>query len=194
MTKGLNSTHGLNKNYDGNNIASILEKVADYKFKDYFIDFDRLRKGYVSEARFKSAFGNINTEFSDSEMQEIISRYSTGDGHVDYRSFCEDLDKYFRKEEKAVGASGTTSKFTKTDIKLLTDTLKDLRSTIRANRILLKPSFADFDTTNTQRVTLHQFSRVLKQLQIMPSEKAFELICRRYFDRGNTREVNYVKF
>jgi len=28
----------------------------------------------------------------------------------------------------------------------------------------------------------------------MPSEDQFDLICRNYFDKGNTREVNYVKF
>lgn len=65
---------------------------------------------------------------------------------------------------------------------------------IRANRILLKPTFADFDTTQKQRVTVQQFARVLKQLSIMPSEDAFDLICRNYFDKGNTREVNYIKF
>ena len=69
-----------------------------------------------------------------------------------------------------------------------------MRSVIKANRILLKPSFADFDTTLTQRITTQQFSRVLKQLGIMPSEDIFDLICRKYFDKGNTREVNYYKF
>ena len=65
---------------------------------------------------------------------------------------------------------------------------------IKANRILMKPSFANFDRTNKQRVTVQQFARVLKQLSIMPNEDEFDLICRNYFDKGNTREVNYVKF
>jgi Ca2+-binding EF-hand superfamily protein len=77
---------------------------------------------------------------------------------------------------------------------------------IRANRILIKPAFADFDRTQKQRVTAQQFARVLKQLGIMPTDdgagatfsatgsEKFDLLCRNYFDRGNTREVNYVKF
>jgi Ca2+-binding EF-hand superfamily protein len=72
--------------------------------------------------------------------------------------------------------------------------LNVLRKAIKANRVLLKPSFADFDTTQKQRITVQQFARVLKQLSIMPSETEFDLICRNYFDKGNTREVNYVKF
>jgi hypothetical protein len=36
---------------------------------------------------------------------------------------------------------------------------------------------------------------VLKNLQIMPaSEQVFQLIVRKYFDKGNTREVNYFSF
>jgi hypothetical protein len=35
---------------------------------------------------------------------------------------------------------------------------------------------------------------VLKQLNLIPSEEAFDLICQQYFDKGNSREVNYIKF
>ena len=65
-----------------------------------------------------------------------------------------------------------------------------------ANRILLKPQFQDFDTTKCCHITVQQFARVLKQLNLMPSESTpiFELVCRRYADRGNLKEVNYVKF
>lgn len=192
LTVGLNSTHGLNKNYSGPNVSRLLEQVASYKFKDYFLDFDRLRKGKVSEARFISAFGNTKVEFTDDEMQELISKYGSGDGQVDYRSFVDDLDKYFRKEVDS--SASAASKFSKQEIKLLTDTIKVLINTIKANRILLKPSFADFDITKKQRVTVHQFSRVLKQLQIMPSDEAFEVICKKYFDKSNTREIDYVSF
>lgn len=101
----------------------------------------------------------------------------------------------FRRETTAVAAvSGESKKFSKQEVTTLTDSLKEIRTTIKANRILLKPLFADFDTTKKQRITVQQFSRVLKQLSIMPSETAFDLVCRRYFDKGNTKEVNYVKF
>jgi hypothetical protein len=36
---------------------------------------------------------------------------------------------------------------------------------------------------------------VLKNLNIIPSnDKVFELIIRKYFDKGNTKEVNYFQF
>jgi len=31
-------------------------------------------------------------------------------------------------------------------------------------------------------------------MSLMPPEQIFELICKNYFDRSTTREVNYVKF
>ncbi len=102
------------------------------------------------------------------------------------------MHRFFRKEVPT--GSSSSSKFTREEIKTLTDGLKELRSCIKANRILLKPTFSNFDRTNKQRVTVQQFARVLKQLSIMPSEDQFDLICRNYFDKGNTREVNYVKF
>lgn len=195
ITSGLNVTHGLNKLDDGSSLMALLEKVSNYKFKDYFLDFDRLRKGYVSESRFRSGLGNVNNEFAESDIQLLLSKYTIGKDQVDYRSFCEDVDKVFRKEENPIAElAGTSQKFTRAEMKTLTDTLKALRNVIKANRILLKPTFADFDTTQKQRVTVQQFARVLKQLSIMPSDDVFDLICRNYFDKGNTREVNYVKF
>jgi len=74
-------------------------------------------------------------------------------------------------------------------------TLNDMRQKVNATRILLKPSFQDFDKSRCSHITKDQFSRVLKKLTLMPqSEQLFELIVRKYFDKGNTKEVNYVQF
>ena len=64
-----------------------------------------------------------------------------------------------------------------------------------SNRILLKPGFADFDRSKSQHITAQQFLRVMKNLNLMPpSNEMFDLIIRRYCDRGNTKEVNYFHF
>ena len=70
-----------------------------------------------------------------------------------------------------------------------------LNQHVVANRILLKPGFADFDRSKSQHITAQQFLRVMKNLNIMPpSDAMFDLIIRRYCDRGNTKEVNYFHF
>lgn len=53
----------------------------------------------------------------------------------------------------------------------------------------------DFDKAKSCRISTAQFGRVLKKLNLMPSdETVFELAVRKYFDKGNTKEVNYFRF
>lgn len=60
---------------------------------------------------------------------------------------------------------------------------------------MIKPQLQDYDRTNSCHVTAEQFRRVLKELKIIPdNESEFQLLLRRYFDKGNVREVNYFKF
>jgi Ca2+-binding EF-hand superfamily protein len=73
--------------------------------------------------------------------------------------------------------------------------LKEIRRIVAANRILLKPSFQDFDKAKCCHVTTQQFGRVLKKLGLIPtSDQVFDLISRKYFDKGNTKEINYFSF
>jgi len=58
----------------------------------------------------------------------------------------------------------------------------------------LKPQFQDFDITKCGHVTKSQFLRVLTQLGIFAPEAVLNLILRRYMDKGNADEVNYVDF
>jgi len=46
--------------------------------------------------------------------------------------------------------------------------LKEIRKIVVANRILMKPSFQDFDKAAYCHVSKDQFGRVLKKLGIMP--------------------------
>ncbi len=78
---------------------------------------------------------------------------------------------------------------------VMVSTLTEMRRIIVSNRVLLKPSFQDFDRTKSCHVTAQQFERVLKNLGIHPSkEQVFNLIIRKYLDKGNQREVNYFSF
>jgi hypothetical protein len=65
---------------------------------------------------------------------------------------------------------------------------------IKDHTILLKPHFASFDTTKRSHISVGQFSRVLKQLSLMPEEAQFDLIARAYADNNTLQDINYVKF
>jgi len=75
------------------------------------------------------------------------------------------------------------------------DAITQMNNKIKAERILLKPCFMDFDRSQQLHITQHQFLRVLKQLSLMPTNQdVFDLIIRKYCDRGTSAEVNYWKF
>jgi hypothetical protein len=44
----------------------------------------------------------------------------------------------------------------------------ELHQQVVSNRILLKPTFADFDRSKSQHISAPQFLRVMKTLTIMP--------------------------
>jgi hypothetical protein len=61
--------------------------------------------------------------------------------------------------------------------------LADIRFNIVTNRIMLKPSFQDFDRAKCCHITTDQFLRVLKKLNLFPENpQVAELLSRKYHD------------
>ena len=80
-------------------------------------------------------------------------------------------------------------------MRTMINVMTDLNRHVVSTRILLKPDFQDFDKSKSQHITQQQFLRVLKKLNLMPeSDEVFDLMIRKYCDRGNNKEVNYFKF
>jgi len=69
-----------------------------------------------------------------------------------------------------------------------------LKKLVKDHTILLKPHFSAFDKTKRSHITTDQFSRVLKQLNLLPDEKSFDLLVRAYADINTLHDVNYVHF
>ena len=68
------------------------------------------------------------------------------------------------------------------------------RQQIKNRRVLLKPTFQDFDKTQLGYVSKNQFLRILNQFDLFPNSEALNLLLKRYTDRGNLDEVNYYDF
>jgi Ca2+-binding EF-hand superfamily protein len=58
----------------------------------------------------------------------------------------------------------------------------------------VKPMYQDFDITKNGHVSKMQFVRVLAQLGINAPDHLMHLVLKRYMDKGNVDEVNYVDF
>lgn len=67
------------------------------RVQEFFIDFDKLRKGTVGEAAFRTCIGTLNIDLKESEIQTLLERYrvTDGTGMVNYAAFLEKLNNVF---------------------------------------------------------------------------------------------------
>lgn len=72
MKGGLNS---LNYEHDVEKRLSALVVRDRIRIREFFLDFDRLRKGHVGEAGFRTALGTLNIKLDEEEVQQLIHRY-----------------------------------------------------------------------------------------------------------------------
>jgi hypothetical protein len=77
-------------------LAALIAKDG-IRIKQFFIDFDKLRKGYCGVAAFRTCIGTLNISLSETETQSLISKYasSAGVGLIDYSRFCDKLNEVF---------------------------------------------------------------------------------------------------
>lgn len=77
----------------------IMARIAKdgIRIKQFFIDFDKLRKGTVGEAAFRTCIGTLGVNLTEAETTDLIVRYRTTatSGLVNYRDFVNKLDEVF---------------------------------------------------------------------------------------------------
>ena len=135
--------------------------------------------------QFITAINTLNIGLEEHEIKQLTDKYTLPDGNIDYTNFCENIDGVFQEGAclpEVLETVKSTAVFTESERKGITSVLMQMKTLITNNRILLKPIFQDFDRTKVGHVTDFQFSRVLKQTHLMPNEKDFELISRKYKD------------
>ena len=135
--------------------------------------------------QFITAINTLNIGLEEHEIKQLTDKYTMPDGNIDYITFCDSIDEVFHEGAKVPEVLETVKSsaiFTDAELKCITTVLQQMKTLVTNNRILLKPIFQDFDRTKVGHVTDFQFSRVLKQTHLMPNEKEFELISRKYKD------------
>jgi Ca2+-binding EF-hand superfamily protein len=176
------------------------------------LDFDKLRKGHVTKNQFSSILSQLNFNFTQDEYNSLGKKYETNDPEkfFNYVAFVESINKAFTtkgidKVPTARVAAVTQNdtllarrKYLQTSVNCneeeLSAVLDEYRRAVGIRRMHLKPVFQDFDRTKNGHVTKLQFLRVLDLLKINAPEHVTQEILRRYMDKGNVDEVNYVDF
>ena len=202
-------------------IQQLLKKIqADVtlrklRVREFFLDFDGLRKNSVTGQQFRRILGTLNLALTENEYKELIKVYgidSVGsrEERIKWMNFCEDIDKVWTLKELEkdplcrVGQIDKTVfepvkhsalSFTPEENQHLDQILRGYQEVITTKRLHLKPQFEDFDITKIGYVTKNQFCRILKQFSLTPpSDALFNLLLKKYMDKGNLSDVNYYDF
>lgn len=137
-------------------------------------------------------------KFSEPEINALISKWGIGKGLINYSGFCENIDSVFLDtvdDRAVIENSKSTANFTEDEKTMLCNLLMAIRTEIKNKRILIKPQFQDYDTSKCCHITTEQFRRVMKDIGLLPpTEEMFQVLVRKYFDKGNVREMNYFEF
>jgi len=64
---------------------------------EFFLDYDRLRSGYVTETQFfRVLWENLGIKLTDEQQRSLAEKYGfRRDGRMNYRHFCETIDQPF---------------------------------------------------------------------------------------------------
>ena len=185
------------------------------RIKEFFLDYDGLRKNSVTGDQFKRILGVLGITLSDSEFNEILNIYhvdalGSREKRIKWMDFCEDVDTIFTTKgidkdplykvpqiDKSIiePIKNVPVEFTEEENMIIGELLMSYKMVFKNKRLHLKPLFEDFDITKIGYVTKNQFTRLLKQFDLIPNnERQFNLLLKRYMDKGNLNEVNYYQF
>jgi len=180
------------------------------RIEEFFRDFDKLRKGRVTRNQFKSILSSMNFTLTNDEFKALAKKYETTDPErfFRYADFCANMNTAFTI--KGIDKAPTTRvvPVTQGDTLLarrkylagnqnndeIEAILEEYRTAVKNKRIHLKPVFQDYDITRNGHVTKEQFLRVLDLLRINAPQHITQQLLRRYMDKGNVDECNYVDF
>eukprot|EP00743_Colponemidia_sp_Colp-15_P002007 GILK01002181.1.p1 GENE.GILK01002181.1~~GILK01002181.1.p1 ORF type:complete len:916 (-),score=199.27 GILK01002181.1:158-2905(-) len=187
--------------------AAIVERRI--RIEEFFKDFDKLRKYTCTEGQFRTVMAMANLRNTEEELKAIFRRYRNENGLFAYKDFCENINTAFTVKglEKApehivsLPDANTTlparrqyNTLSAEDEQMLEAALEAVVGHTRQRRLILTQSFQDFDRTHSQHVSADQFRRVLSLAHFPLSEAEMQSLVKRFADKGNQRDVNYVEF
>ncbi|DBA00258.1 TPA: hypothetical protein N0F65_007902 [Lagenidium giganteum] len=194
------------------------------RLKNFFIDFDPLRTGRCSEAQFKRCVKLCFGMLAEPELELIKQKYLIKQldcNKVDYVRFCNyvegksnynstatdnnnDHNDVLSTLASAISAPGQTGSrcsreqrgtLSESEYEVYQTMMQRLSSFCSTRRILLKPSFQDFDKGRREHVTIEQFFRVMTMLKLtLANDNERRVLLKRYTSIHGDRFVNYVTF
>eukprot|EP00163_Fabomonas_tropica_P025091 TRINITY_DN4323_c0_g1_i1.p1 TRINITY_DN4323_c0_g1~~TRINITY_DN4323_c0_g1_i1.p1 ORF type:complete len:671 (+),score=210.84 TRINITY_DN4323_c0_g1_i1:876-2888(+) len=199
--------------HTGKLLLKIQNHVARNRVRvlEFFRDFDKLRKGWVTRDKFRSALATMGLDLTPEELKILEERFvveetirSTKD--IDYLEFAEWLDSAFARKHLEKTPTAIPAEFvpaeedpiymTEEEADLLEDIMERLAKATRDRGILLKPAFRDRDPQNRGKCTRNQFLSCTTSLGLPLQADEAELVFLRFRDnhKDNRGDIRYAEF
>ena len=91
----------INLSNDPTDVEDRLQALVVMKrvrINEFFHDFDKLRKGWVTRSQFSAILSTLGFDLTDEEFSSLADKYKAMDSMVDYRSFCRRINSAFTIE------------------------------------------------------------------------------------------------
>ena len=72
--------------------AIVMKRV---RVEEFFLDFDKLRKGHVTKTQFESIMSMLNFNLTAKEYDSLYGKYKTADAKFNYVDFCACINAAF---------------------------------------------------------------------------------------------------
>ncbi|CAF4326685.1 unnamed protein product, partial [Rotaria sp. Silwood2] len=208
---------GVEERPEQRSVQEILDKIRIATFKygirisDFFKDYDKLRSGIITEGQFESAlslsvqkqaFLNMN------DIKKIAEYYRRPDGRVYYKEFVDSMENAFNIPElekkpltqvsrpgRGLLSKPLNTNLTSDEEDHVSRILDTITEKVQKRRLVLFSFFKPYDRSKafTRACTKHQFGRVLRTLDLIPSPYDFNILCKKFEDR-ETGDINYALF
>lgn len=189
--------------------CKVVEKRA--RMREFFQDFDPLRKGFCTPSQVKTVFTilNLSKEIDRHDYESLLTEYMGDDGLFNYEEFCKTVDMAFTvpgleknplcvvdlpDASSTFAARRNVMRLSPTKTNKISRVEDRIRTFVRKRRSEMKPMFQDFDRGNRGYVTRNQFARIMAMMNIDLDETAIGLLCGRYCDLGNHNDFNWRDF
>ncbi|ESO00551.1 hypothetical protein HELRODRAFT_175512 [Helobdella robusta] len=170
--------------------------------KEYFVDFDRLRYGYVTCSQFfRIICQNFGLTFTTEEEGMLIEKYRCAqNGMFNYKYFCEEIDGVFDPNKFSIDPACQLPSHRKICSPIwnfgleekLFEILKKLSDYYERRGVTIKTLCNDFDERNEGLISETQFYRsIIHPLNF--SEKEIMILSQKYQDQKFPGMIRYME-
>jgi Ca2+-binding EF-hand superfamily protein len=178
-----------------------IAQTPGIRMADYFVSFDKMKTNTIKTEQFLQGLVRCFGSLTLIQTEALSVKYKNpATGLVDYRAFIKEITEIAGSlaYDRTPGFSQTTILDDK-EQEFVKEVLQEMCTKVTKHRIMLKPTFQDFDRRYEDHVSKEQFMRALSMFNLLPqSSYAIDALSLAFsptsFKHSAGKFVNYRKF